>query len=1152
MQFTRLRLSGFKSFVDPTELYIEPGMTGIVGPNGCGKSNLIEALRWVMGESSPKSMRGGGMEDVIFAGNFNRPQRNFADVTLLIDNTSRTAPAAYNESEQIEVSRRIERDAGSAYRVNGREARQRDVQLLFADAATGPHSPAMVSQGRVGMLINAKPRDRRAILEEAAGISGLHSRRHEAELRLRAAENNLVRLHDVMTQIEGQLGSLKRQAKQASRYKNLSARIRETEALLLHLRWIGAGEALHQAEQQLSAIDTQVSERTAQAAKASTAQADVAATLPRLRDDEARAAAGLHRLAAARDSLDAEERRARETTNQLRARLVQIANDTEREQTLVADAQEVIDRLDRERRQLEALGGQGEARGEAEQKVRQAQEAAVAAESKLDKLNQEAAAAVARRASLSREIEQTELRRQRLRGEAERTQRQIGELEREQATDDRTRMDAEIEAARLRVDESQKAMVDADQERLAATEREAKDRAALNEAEAAVTRLNAEASALADLLDANSNEDYPPATDSITVEAGYEAAIGAALGDDLSVPVAPEAPVHWANVAGPALQQALPDNAEPLSLRVKAPEALARRLSQIGVIEAENGEKLRDRLLPGQRLVTRDGALWRWDGYTAAAGAMNTAAARLEQRNRLERLRSEISDSEAQRDKVRARFEAACIETRAAADRENAARRAWRETEQRLSALREQRLKSDKDASQRASRLAAAQETAARLARDIEETEQRAVDSRQRLANLPTEDTQRAAIVELRTDVEGLRTALAQARGAYDSLEREVKTRLQRLDAIAAERQAWDLRVSNARRQKDRLAERLAEAREELRKVEGRPAEIEQQRLGLVEKIAAAEAERQGAADRLAQAETQLAERDRELKAAQEALAEAREQRVRIEALRDQARERRQAIEERIAEELECEPPQAAMAAGLSGDGAFDLPDVETTAASLERYKRERDRMGPVNLRAETEATELDEQLNVMRTERCDLEAAIGRLRQAIASLNREGRERLLAAFTEVDRHFQELFRELFGGGKAHLALTESDDPLDAGLEIMASPPGKTLQILSLLSGGEQALTALALIFAVFLTNPAPVCVLDEVDAPLDDANVGRFCRLMQRITTTTETRFLIVTHHPLTMSHVDRLFGVTMSEPGISQLVSLDLGEAEQLQAAG
>ena len=1154
MQFHRLRLSGFKSFVEPTELYIEPRLTAIVGPNGCGKSNLIEALRWVMGENSPKSMRGSGMEDVIFAGTAHRPARNLADVTLLLDNSARRAPAAFNNSDQIEVSRRIERESGSAYRINGREVRARDVQLLFADAATGPHAASMVSQGRIGALINAKPQGRRLILEEAAGIMGLHSRRHEAELRLRAAETNLERLDDIMTEIEVQLTGLKRQARQAARYRTLSGRLRRAEALLLYLRWRQAKARLADVHGQRAEAEETVEAWTRRAAQASTAQTDLATRLPSLRQREAEAAAALHRLAAARDNLDLEERRAREASQNLNDRLTHLEQDQTREQAMVEDALANIARLDDERGGLESRDpGRLEDRERATKALRIAEERAAEAENALDRLNERAASAEARRASLEREIGETTRRNQRLEDELETTRAEITKLETAAADgDDPDAMAAEVERARAMVTQAEAAFEASDRQRQSTSSGEADARRCLQDAEGQAARLNAEASALAELLASGSGEDYPPVIDSITAEPGYEAALGAALGDDLGTTLDVQAPIHWHGADRQADDPPLPESAEPLANRIEAPPALARRLAQIGIVPATQGPRLSQQLKPGQRLVSRDGDLWRWDGYVASAGAISAGAVRLKQRNRLEELWRQLGEADNAINQARDAYEQARGAMQSAVTRELELRQGWREAEKRLADARERRAMAEKASAGRISRLIALRHQAERLARDLDETGKQIAAARTAHDELPPIGETRTAVAAQRDQVAALRAALAQARATFDTLERQDSARRERLEAIAGERDAWARRADGAHGQLEKLAERAEAARAEIERIAGRPAEIETLRTSLIDKIDEAERQRGEAADALAEAENALATRDRELREVQAKLAEARENRVRLQAILDQAMDRKREIEERIEEDLGCTPEVTAEIAEITGKDIGELVEIETAHARLERLRRERENMGPVNLRAEVEATELGERLATMESEKADLEAAIHRLRHAIGSLNHEGRERLLAAFDQVNQHFTDLFQDLFGGGRAYLKLTEAEDPLEAGLEIMAQPPGKKLQTLSLLSGGEQALAALSLIFAVFLTNPAPICVLDEVDAPLDDANVERLCTLMSRITETTGTRFLIVTHHPITMARVDRLFGVTMAERGVSQLVSVDLGGTEQLLAVG
>jgi len=1153
VQFNRLRLAGFKSFVDATELVVEPGLSGVVGPNGCGKSNLVEALKWVMGETSPKNMRGGAMDDVIFAGTSNRPARNIAEVVLELDNADRSAPAAMNDADELMISRQIERESGSRYRINGREMRARDVQLLFADAATGAHSPAMVSQGRVGTLINAKARDRRAILEEAAGISGLHSRRHEAELRLRGAETNLVRLEDVTGQIETQLQSLKRQSRQATRYRKVNEQIRHLEATLLYLRWRDASEAVRVAEQELQAAENRVREATGGAAAASTVQVTLQQELPGLRQSEAEAAAAVHRLVVEREGLDAEAQRLAETRARLQSSLAQIAQDVERDTAQSKDAETALARLDTEKQEIEtATARKGDIEAEARTRMESAEAVLAIQEKEWDELSERTATLFARKRELDQQLSETGDRAGRLR------QKLAGiDTERDQlGVDDAQIARAEqaaagVTAARRALDQATHDLEESQTTRADAQVAEAAARGTLDETNGVLTGINAEIAALNKLLAVDEDDLWPALLDEIEADPGYEAALGAALGDDLNAPSDEGAPVHWAQRAnsGPDAP-ALPDGASPLDEHVRAPVVLLRRLKQIGIVSEAEGPKLAAHLAQGQRLVSQQGSLWRWDGFTANHEAATPAAIRLAQRNQLkeqEELRPEAAELAAH---AKTRFDQLKAAVEAATAVERTARDAWQAAGKAMDAAQSDFADATNNASDHHKRAAALAEAEARVGDDLKETEARAVTLEAERAELPDGDGLRSALNEKREAVEKHRADYTEAKSALGILDREERARCDRLEAIGQERAAWDARVEGALRHLNELNTRQGAAEEELKRLEDEPQRIESNRLALAERVDQAEDIRKQAADTLAEAEGKLAEADKVLKQIQEVLALAREDRVRIEAARDQGTERRDGIADRIREVLGCQPEQVPETADFAEDDEF--PPADQMDIRIERLKRERENIGAVNLRAEQESQELDEQLQTLLTERADLESAISRLRQGIGSLNREGRERLLTAFTQVNDHFSELFVRLFGGGQAHLELTESDDPLEAGLEIMASPPGKRMQVLSLLSGGEQALTALALIFAVFLTNPAPICVLDEVDAPLDDANVDRFCLMLREIADATQTRFLIVTHNVVTMSRMDRLFGVTMSERGVSNLVSVDLRQAEDLAAVG
>ena len=1150
LRFTKLRLSGFKSFVDPTELLIDQGLTGIVGPNGCGKSNLVEALRWVMGETSAKQMRGEDMDDVIFGGTSNRPARNIAEVVLGLDNSARVAPAAINDADELEVSRKIERQKGSLYRINGKEVRARDVQLLFADAATGARSTALVSQGRISAVITAKPEQRRTLLEEAAGISGLHTRRHEAELRLRGAEQNLERLEDILKTLDVQMESLRKQARQATRYRNLSDLVRKAEAMLYHLRWVAALDGLDGARDRFRAAQERVSELAALVAAASAKQAENATGLPDLRRAETEAAAALQRLVLEREALDGEERRIADRQRTAQERLRQADADSEREKALAADAGSAMGRLQEEQAAI-AAARQGEEaeQGRATEALRAAEAAVKELEAQVARLSDGIAAGEAQGDALARARAEAADRTARLAARAEDVARQKAALEAESG------ILAEVAAAEAVLAEAQRAqeaaqakVPEAEAARVRAGERRTDAEADLHEAKGGITRLKTEEKTLAGLLEAGEATLWPNLIDALTVEPGWETALGAALGEDLDAPADEAAPIHWKTLAPDPAAPALPTGSRPLSDLVKAPPALARRLAQIGVVETSaEGARLVPELKQGQRLVAKDGAFWRWDGYTLATGAPTPAAIRLEQRNRLREVRARLAAAEAAvlaaeqaAQAARAASEAAALAERETRDTARQADAAFGRARDALSVLKEK-------AARQSSRLQAVMEQAAAVEADLNEARRRQTEAESALADLPDTASARRELEAARAVLGEKRAFQVNCQAAHTALLREAEARRRRLDAVGHELKSWQERSSGAAERLAHLAERRGAVAAELDALSGQPAEIAARRRVLLEAIATAEGTRRQAADTLAAAETLLAGVDRDLRTAEGELARAREEMVRAEGAVEQGKLTCKSIAERIAERLECTPEEVPAVAGIQENES--LPDLEAVEKRLERLVRERDTMGPVNLRAEHEMQELETQISTLTVEREDLVQAIAKLRQGIAELNREGRDRLLASFRQVDGHFQELFVRLFGGGRAHLTLTESDDPLEAGLEIMASPPGKRLQVLSLLSGGEQALTALALLFAVFLTNPAPICVLDEVDAPLDDANVDRVCSMLEEMSRSGRTRFLVITHHRMTMARMDRLFGVTMGERGVSQLVSVDLRQAERIR---
>jgi len=1150
LKFTRLRLSGFKSFVEPTELFVEPGLTAVVGPNGCGKSNLFDALRWVMGETRPTSVRGSEMDDVIFSGSAARPARNMAEVTLFVDNSDRSATGAFNEYDSIEISRRIEREAGSVYRINGRDVRQRDVQLFFADASSGAASTAFVRQGQIGLLISQKPLARRAILEEAAGIGGLHQRRHEAELRLRAAETNLSRLDDVIREVESQLASLKRQVRQASRYRNLSGHIRKAEALAHYLRWTAAELRRGAADEEHAAATALVEACTSRAATASTAQVNAANELPPLRAREAERSAALHRLVLERETLDQEEARARETAQRLRQRIAQTAQDIERDRTLDKDAEAALQSLGEESQNLEnALAHSSDELHQAERSAAALGDALNEAERTLERLTSELAEYHAKKSSHERGRDVSGAL-------AESSAQQLSEAEAKLAQAMRTakavpavRAAESATAAAHALAEKARNAADMARAALAEAERAETDaRQPLDEAERDWQRLSAEAKALGDLMLSRGSDLFPPLIDAIKCRPGFEAALAAALGEDLQAPLDEASPQHWRDLGDFDATAPLPGGAKPLSDFVFAPPALARRMAMTGVVFPDQGKKLQGALKAGQRLVSPRGDLWRWDGYSASSDAPSAAAVRLAQRNRLAALDGEIQAAHAARASKLAAYTAARQAVSAARDAARAAELEERKTDQSLIALQDNSTKEARAAAERASQLASLEAEIRRLtqSRDAAIEARRQADAElSRLGDgaalIRQGSTQREVTAEART-------TYSEARATLEGLKREGESRTRRLNAIADESRRWQDRRRAAGSHIEELERRSEDMARELGEAEMVPERIASKRNNLLDAIAAADQARGEAADARAAAEAVLADADRASKSADAALSSAREERARAQALAEAAAARIAELRDRIRDELEIVPEDLADRAEIE-DGQ-ELPPLDQAEKRVEKLKQEREQLGGVNLRAEEEAAEQETRLKTLTSDRDDLTGAIERLRRGIQSLNREGRERLLASFEKVNANFQRLFSRLFEGGEAKLTLTESEDPLEAGLEIFARPPGKRLQSLALLSGGEQALTAMALIFAVFLVNPAPVCVLDEVDAPLDDANVDRFCNLLEEMTRLTDTRFLVITHHALTMSRMHRLFGVTMAERGVSQLVSVTLAEAEKVAA--
>jgi chromosome segregation protein len=1146
VRFARLRIAGFKSFADPTTVEILPGLTGVVGPNGCGKSNIIEALRWAMGEANARTMRGGDMEDVIFAGTVGRASRNLAEVTLSLEETAGFAPPPFHDAQDLEISRRIERGAGSTYRVNGKETRARDVQTLFADLASGARASAMVSQGRVGALVNARPDERRALLEEAAGITGLHARRHEAELKLKAAEQNLARSEDLKAQIESRLAELKRQARQAIRYRNLSGAIRAAEAELLAIQRAIAAAARDAAHAAFAAAEARVAETTIAAGTAAACAAEAEAALPELRAAEGEARTALERARIAGEQSAAAESQARAALNDASARVEALSRDEAHATRLVADAAAAESRLRAEQSRLLAelvsAPAELEAAGHAEDA---ALEAMRDAEAEANRATEDAARIAAETDAARRALAEAEQRARRAALRLAEAEAELAKLAAGLIAPARVAAaETERAAAEQRLLTAREAVTTAEATRTQAETDLASARAKTSNAESAFAKIAAEHDALSALLAQKFGRETAPILDQLQVPAGLETALGAALREELSASADPTASRHWRPL--PPLDLAVVPMKSFANL-VSGPAALTRALSHILLLpEGADGDLHQGNLSPGQILVSRAGGLWRWDGYIVRAGAASEAAVRLLQRNRLAVLSGERTTLRAAADAAKAASLQAETTERAARAAEAAARDARRQAEQNFDRARAEAVRLSAEAERAGTKTAAAQTQRDQLATESKEADAVLARIRAGAEKLPDLAAARAGVEQARAVLTAARQAESAARTRFETLRTAETTRTRRLEILGRELSDWHDRGRDATERLTDLAARHREAQAAMSDLQAAPEAAAAARRKTLDNLAAAEAAHRRAAEALHAAQTATDTAARAARAAESALNAARESRAREEGNISAANHAWGTVAERILERLGANPALPDPPADLNAESE------DKARKRWERLTREREDMGPVNLRAEIEAEEAEAAIAAIERERDEITTAIAKLRGSIGHLNREGRDRLSTVFAEVDRHFQTLFSRMFGGGKAHLALVGSDDPLEAGLEIYAQPPGKKLATLSLLSGGEQALTALSLIFAVFKCNPAPISVLDEVDAPLDDANVERFCTLLEDMVRETGTRFIVVTHHHLTMARMDRLYGVTMQERGISRLLGVDLTRAIDMVEPG
>jgi len=881
MKFKKLEVVGFKSFADKTSFHFEDGLTGIVGPNGCGKSNIVEALRWCMGETSAKSLRGSGMEDVIFSGTTSRPSKNLCEVALKLENDNRLPQ--FKDMPEIEVRRKIEKDKGSKYYLNGREVRAKDIQILFADLSTGPHSPSMVSQGRVGSLVTAKPTDRRAILEEAAGISGLHVRRHEAELRLDAAENNLKKADDIMKQIENQLKSLLKQAEEASKYKNISNEIQHLEAKLVYFQSKEVEKSILVAQEELGEVEDEISAVNIDKNFNENALKEESQKITPLRNENAQLNAKLQRLNLEFEQISEEEGRAKNEVEKIKKEIKQINIDIDREKQIINDSSSNEKRLLNERSDIE---------------------------------------------------------------ETEKTSSEVEE---------------------------------------------------------------------------QAEKDYKESLSELNKE-----------------------------------QEVLNKLSEKIFSQIGGFEfgVIKRKTSQLS--------SLIDNI--SLRLKTQSESTDNYDAPTL--------------KGKIIEFYNEFKNIEDLIKQINFDLEAA--------------------------------------------------EPQANLNSDL------------------TNKIKQEFLEKLKI-VSELQGKYASRLSKYENLKQDSLKRKERLKNIDSEIKNWiDLKNSSEQKFKE-LNARLKGSEEVLTEEEIKPGTIAEKKGTYVQNI-------ENVKEDIVQINEQLTSKEDSVKLINQKLYDINgivlgitERKVRAQTIIEGLKDKKKEIELKSLSEFKHTLEELPNFAGIDIEEDIQANKIDN---QIQKLKDQREKMGAVNLRADNETQELQDQIDRMMNDRKDLVQGIQKLKGSINDLNQKGRERLLDAFEKVSRKFNDVYTKLFAGGNARLELIESDDPLEAGLELLASPPGKKLQSITLLSGGEQALTAMALIFAVFLINPSPICILDEVDAPLDDANVTRFCALLDELSNVTDTKFVVITHHALTMSRMNRLYGVTMAERGVSQLVAVDLEKAEGMVA--
>jgi len=1157
MKFTRLKITGFKSFVDTTVLDIKPGLTGLVGPNGCGKSNIVEAMKWNMGEAGPSRLRAGEMNDIIFAGTKGRPSRNSAEVTLTIENNNEELLQAYTDSSEIEVSRKIEKDDGSTYQINNKEVRQRDVQILYADIAIGSRSNAIVDQGQVGKIINSKPQERRQILEEAAGISGIHARKHETELKLKSTETNLDKLEEIITNDVSRLKELSRQSNQAKRYKTISENIRKLEATILYQRWNSNKEKIEINKKQLESCTENVNQITRKIASVSLQQQNIENDLPALREENQKYSNILNKLKVEYDilikeeeSISLEKAKQKDTIKNL---IAEIFNEEKLFKELDIQYKELTTNINTIKINTTDINI-----NELKENLENLKKEEAYNSEKLTESERALAYNTSQIENLQNEIVKLKLQKEETKNSLQKNIEEIKNL------NTISKENNEKDVFLNKIDILKKKLKDEDSKEISTlkkldiivkkiknlNEKIDQKKIVLQNKLRSIDQYNASKDILTKLFE---SDEKNIVINYLKFPNGFEKAIEAALGHGLKASLE-KSSIEWRNIDQQSLKS-LPEGIKSLSDYTKGVPEVLNILKLTGLVDtSEQGDLLQHKLIPGQQLVTKNGGLWRWDGYTHTENAKTPANQILQNKtnlieltSKINSLQSEISNHETDilnlnseinssennkidNNAILLKINNSKIDIRSIIEKEQSAMSIYIENNN-VNKTKLAILESSKSKNEYLFK---------KLSNEL------AICLKKELSVSQIEDLKKN-INQITSKNNEKKIELNNYFSVYQKELSAIDNRENHLNQLVNEKSRLDSQINNIKNRIKNLKYNKNHLELDIKNLDLKPIQIEKLKLKIFNEIDNLKKKSNNISEKLLNKENENKSILNELKTYNEELINYREDKARQESLLQQSIERNNEDRERIYEKLKITPDKFNEIIDLS----IETQGIEESNLALEKLIIQRERIGPVNLVAEEDSEKLRIKLEEIDKEKEDLINAINKLRSSIRAINKEARARLLEAFDEVNKHFKELFTNLFGGGEAYLNLEGSDDPLESGLELMASPPGKKLQQMSLLSGGEQALTAMALIFSVFLTKPSPICVLDEVDAPLDESNVDRFLDLIDSISKKSETRFLVISHHRLTMARMDRLYGITMQEPGVSQLVSVSLKDAEKIKVA-